>query len=397
MKIVYLSQAVPPARENGGIGTYTSNLANQMSVLGQEVHIITKSAARYTRTESGVHIHGIDSATIVLDDQYREYPVVQKNIAYSRAIQTVIAGIMRQGDIDIIDSSNWDTEGLVSQSMTEIPTVARLVSPLVEVIETMGWEWNDDLKLMCMLEKKYIESSSQVIYASDAIKKTVQDETGCELGNAVKIPYGIPLIEMDKTAVHQKDGDSISILFVGRLERRKGIHVLLEVIPRILSKYSHVSFRLVGNDAITDFDGKTYRQKFEQSSKSLLNRVKFLGILSNDELNKEYQNCDIFVAPSTYESFGLIYLEAWQYAKPVIGCDVGGIPEVIEKGVSGLLSEPENPELFMEDLERLIIDEELRITIGRAGRQRLIHSFSINSFAEDSLALYHRISNRKKK
>lgn len=75
----------------------------------------------------------------------------------------------------------------------------------------------------------------------------------------------------------------------------------------------------------------------------LMNHLHFLGHVETEMLERYYRCCDLFVAPSLYESFGFIYIEAMSFAKPVIGCSVGGVPEVIRDGVNGKLVPPEDP------------------------------------------------------
>ena len=97
------------------------------------------------------------------------------------------------------------------------------------------------------------------------------------------------------------------------------------------------------------------------------------------------------MAPSLYESFGLIYLEAMNYAKPVIGCRAGGIPEVIDDGVSGLLVDPEAPEQLAAAILRLVASPTLLHEYGLAGRQRLLAHFTHVAMAQQFAALYRRV------
>ncbi len=95
-----------------------------------------------------------------------------------------------------------------------------------------------------------------------------------------------------------------------------------------------------------------------------------------EQLSSLYQNCDLFVAPSLYESFGLIYLEAMNYAKPVIGCRAGGIPEVVDDGVTGRLVDPNSPKQLAEAIVTLLKSPRLLYEYGLAGRQRLLDHFT---------------------
>ena len=91
-----------------------------------------------------------------------------------------------------------------------------------------------------------------------------------------------------------------------------------------------------------------------------------------DELERQYAACDLFVAPSLYESFGLIYLEAMRFAKPVIGCRVGGIPEIVEDGRSGLLVAPGDAAALAKAIRDLLDSPERRATMGAYGERLLV-------------------------
>ena len=119
--------------------------------------------------------------------------------------------------------------------------------------------------------------------------------------------------------------------------------------------------------------------------------VNFLGMVSDEVLQNLYQSCDLFVAPSLYESFGLIYLEAMNYAKPVIGCNAGGIPEVVDHGVTGTLVEPESPQELAEAIVSYLKSPGKLREVGLAGRQRLVQEFSYLQMARKFEQVYRKV------
>jgi hypothetical protein len=116
-----------------------------------------------------------------------------------------------------------------------------------------------------------------------------------------------------------------------------------------------------------------------------------MGRVSEDTLQTLYESCDLFVAPSLYESFGLIYLEAMNYAKPVIGCQAGGIPEVVDHGVTGLLVEPEAPAALAEAITSLLASPVELYEMGVAGRQRLLDEFTHLQMARNFERIYRAV------
>ena len=93
--------------------------------------------------------------------------------------------------------------------------------------------------------------------------------------------------------------------------------------------------------------------------------------------------CDLFVAPSRHESFGLVYPEAMNYAKPVIGCRAGGIPEVVDRGVTGLLVAPAAPEELAKAIVELSGSPARVREMGLAARQQVLTRFSYIEMARN--------------
>src|SRR5262249_6393480 len=99
----------------------------------------------------------------------------------------------------------------------------------------------------------------------------------------------------------------------------------------------------------------------------------------------------VFVAPSRYESFGLVYLEAMRQGKPVVGTRAGGVPEVVEDGRTGLLVPPESPEPLAEAPARLGEDADLRRAFGAAGRARFEAEFTLGRCARRTEQFYREV------
>src|SRR5262249_54168233 len=120
-------------------------------------------------------------------------------------------------------------------------------------------------------------------------------------------------------------------LFVGRLEKRKGTDLFLGAATRLAPAYPHVEFVLVGDDTIAAEDGIPYRETFQRlyGQNAWCRQVVFRGPVAEADLYAHYADCDVFCLPARYESFGLVFLEAMMFGKPVVGTAAGGMTEVI--------------------------------------------------------------------
>ncbi len=200
------------------------------------------------------------------------------------------------------------------------------------------------------------------------------------------IPHGIALPTVDQLVRPQKRG-TVEVLFVGRFEHRKGIDVLLEAIPRIAAECPEVRFTLIGQDARGEYQARFRAQHPHLSAE----RVNFAGQASAAQLQVAYRDCDILAAPSRYESFGLIYVEAMAWGKPVVACASGGTPEVVADSETGLLATPGRADELSDRILRLVRDEPMRIRLGQNARHRVERLFSRSSLAAASSAYYRTV------
>jgi phosphatidyl-myo-inositol dimannoside synthase len=170
------------------------------------------------------------------------------------------------------------------------------------------------------------------------------------------------------------------ILTVGRWaanERYKGADSLIRAMPKLAEAVADVQLIAIG-------DGDD-RPRLQEIAKGLgvSNRVHFLRSRAKAELAACYARCDVFALPSSGEGFGLVFLEAMALGKPVVGAERGGIPDLIEDGVNGLLVPPDDPERLVAALRALLLDESLRRTMGEEGRRRVREEFSFERFEKE--------------
>ncbi|MFH1046740.1 MAG: glycosyltransferase family 4 protein [Patescibacteria group bacterium] len=171
-----------------------------------------------------------------------------------------------------------------------------------------------------------------------------------------------------------KIGDSFLLLSAGRLVERKGFDQCLEAVAELRGQKRNLKYVIVGEGA--------YREKLEQRAAELniTDCVQFLGATSTEELTTAYAACDTFVMVpralgSDVEGFGIVYLEANLFGKPVIGSRSGGVPESVLHEETGLLVDPGNTPQLTQAIARLMDDVKLRERLGEGGRRRLQRDF----------------------
>jgi phosphatidyl-myo-inositol alpha-mannosyltransferase len=202
------------------------------------------------------------------------------------------------------------------------------------------------------------------------------------------VPNGVD-VEMYANAEPRdelRDG-ALNILFIGRLEERKGLIHLLRAYHRLRKR--HVDARLLVLGA-----GPKLREYRRFVGLRQIRDVEFLGRVSDEEKARYLASADIFCAPSTgQESFGIVLLEAMAAGVPIVASDIHGYKQVVQRNVQGLLVEPRNHKQLAAGLYALARDPELRNEMGEAGRARA-SEYSWRRVTEQVVDYYHEVRDR---
>jgi glycosyltransferase involved in cell wall biosynthesis len=243
----------------------------------------------------------------------------------------------------------------------------------VEVWQPLGWPRGTALR----------HADLVIGPSSDTVQHLISDQHVLP-GKVLKLPWGLdPEFEARLGApvpVSPPPGfprTGRTILTVGRwdrAERYKGADTLIAALPSVLKAAPDASLVLVG-------DGDD-RPRLEQLARDLAvsERTHFLCGLTPEQLFACYASCNVFALPSRGEGFGLVFLEAMANAKPVIGSAHGGIPDIVEGGVTGLLVPHGDVERLAQSLESLFNNPARAMEMGASGRDRLLKNFSFAQF-----------------
>ncbi len=189
-------------------------------------------------------------------------------------------------------------------------------------------------------------------------------------GDYTIIPNGIDLDRFDtytQPFEEYQDG-KVNILFVGRLERRKGFRYLLEAYRYLKRENPEIRLIVVG-----PINKMRLHYRFLTRGYNLKDVV-FVGYASNEDLPRYYHTSDIYCAPSTgKESFGIVLLEAMAASKPVVATNISGYAAVVSREVDGLLVAPKDIKTLAGALDLLIHDKSLREQYGAEGRKKSVN------------------------
>jgi glycosyltransferase involved in cell wall biosynthesis len=371
----------PEATTGDGIGTYTRHQAHALSALGHEVHVITPGRTEGIRQDQAVPVH------VVRCDHF---PLVDRFIPGAGACCRVgsrMRKLVRRYQLDVVEFPNFEGLGISFCLGRPAPVVVRLHTSSQEMHEIDGLPSSPTARWDVRRERWLALLADVLVTHSEAHRQRIAAELNIGVDRICLQPHGIPVFTDFKRVA--PDRTPLTVVYLGRMEKRKETVDLLQAVPLVLREVAEVQFVLIGADRPHCPGGRTHAQYLEEEIPAEVRpRVQLLGRLPNGEVDRWLQSATVFVAPSLYESFGLIFVEAMRWGIPVVGTQVGGIPEIVEHERTGLLVPPQKPHAIAAALIRLLRDEPLRKQLGEAGRRRVEEQFSARHAAERMVDLY---------
>ncbi len=263
--------------------------------------------------------------------------------------------------------------------------------------------------LSTWVERTALESAEAVIAVSQGTRDDVLrlfDVPGDRvhvIHNGIDADFYAPDPATDALERYGVDPATPYVLFVGRITRQKGIVHLVRALRHLDSEVGVV---LCAGQPDTPQIAAEMEEGVAEARRHRSNLVWIPEMLSRPDVRQLYSHAALFVCPSVYEPFGIINLEAMACQTPVVASAVGGIPEVVLDGETGLLvplelatddpMSPADPDRYARDLAEavngLMADPDLRAQMGNAGRRRAVVEFSWSAIADQTVALYRSVA-----
>jgi D-inositol-3-phosphate glycosyltransferase len=384
MRIAQLSAHTSPlaplgGRETGGMNVYVRELSQELARLGYEIDMVTRLDGDVPEVEElapGLRIVRIAAGPA---GPLEKEELVQHLPEFAANFERVAAARR----YDVVHSHYWQS-GVVGAKVAEA-----LGAPHVVMFHTLGEVKNRariserEPVMRVQSEREIAASATAIVTASDHERGLLETYYDADPPKMHTVPCGVDLERfqpMDRNAARRAagiEGDSPVLLWVGRLEKLKGVDILINAAAQLDER--DFTLLIVGGDE------RSERLKAELLAQALATgiaaNVRFEGAVPHELLRAYYNAADVCVVPSYYESFGLVAVEAMACGTPVVASRVGGLVSTVTDGVNGYLIPWRCPEPFAEKLEVLLNNPELRANFGRAARK------SVERFAWRRVAL----------
>ena len=384
-------------KTDSGIAQHYRILADALAAEGHRVHVIHPTMAVDAARENSARLNPAWSCDIVRASPPRillrcsafSWPLwlLWHHLWASKAADQALNAATARLKLEIVETHAFNFPALFPLRRKIRPRIITRVSTTMGQMVAIGSVHSRVHRWQASLEKHVTHRSDALLTHTLQHRDLVSQLEGYDPARFAIVPHGVPDPGEPPRTPNTTPG-VIRFLYVGRFDERKGIDVLLKALPILCEACPDVVFTLAGSHG----EGTVW-QEFAAAHPSLVGtRVHSLGRVTQERRSELYAGCDVLVAPSRYESFGLIFIEAMSYGKPVIGCSAGGMPEVITDGTTGLLAKPGDVTTLAQAMITLAKDHALRARFGRAARRDFVERFSATAMARRSVELYRTVA-----
>jgi alpha-maltose-1-phosphate synthase len=376
LRVAILTREYPP-EVYGGAGVHVSYLARELGrLLNLTVHCQGKDRPDAVAHRPWDHLAGAN-----------------------QALQTISADLSMAaaaGSADVVHSHTWyaNLAGHVAALLHGVPHVVTMHS-LEPLRPWKAEQLGGGYAISCWCERVAVESAAAVIAVSEGMRADILATYPAVAADRVRvIRNGIDTDEYapdpatDVLQRHGVDPRMPSVVFVGRITRQKGLPVLLRAAADL-----DPSAQLVlcaGQPDTPDLEAEV--AELVAGLRAARPGVIWLtGMLPKREVIQLLSHATVFACPSLYEPLGIVNLEAMACGTAVAASRVGGIPEVVADGETGLLVPPDDPAALAAAINTLVLNRELAVTMGRKGRERAVAEFGWPAIAVQTAALYQEL------
>jgi glycosyltransferase involved in cell wall biosynthesis len=396
MRVALFSYEYPPETGFGGIGTYTQNLARDLVSAGATVHVIAGAAVakKTTSVEEGVHVtrfkYGRPYRKVYDWLWNHEFPSASRRFETALSMYRCFRDIHARHPFDVVEAPDCGAEGaFVYSRVRGIKKVITFHSPMYLI---GGYYDNNaiDLSVTCFLEKMAVKNADAYITLSRALATRVKEDfhinkpvTVVPLGLDMERLSAVPHVDIRKK--YRIPAGARVVLVLGRVERRKGTDLLQSVIPEVVRAVPQSFFLIVGRVLYP-----AIKKEIEARLKACncADRAMFTGHVGFEDMVNSIRSCDVFLLPSRWENFPRTLLEAMGAGKAIVAASVGGVPEMIEDKVSGLLGRLGCPGSLARGIITLLEDPQSAKRYGEEALKRARRRFDHKLITKRIIEVY---------
>jgi 1,4-alpha-glucan branching enzyme len=380
-----------PPRIIGGISPHVYYLSRSLARNGVKVFVVTCDFPGAPQHEvlDGVEVYRVDSYRNPSPD-FATW-VYLMNVNMQKEAATIIRNL--DGNVDVLHAHDWlvATAGIGLKHVFRKPLFATIHS--TEIGRRNGIHLDQE-RMIHETEAWLTYEAWKVICCSDYMVSHVRWAFGLPPDKQVMIPNGVntdvyaEAQSKDLTQFRRRfalPGERI-VLFVGRLVYEKGVHVLVNAIPKVLEKVNAKTV-IVGNGYMKEqISGIVKGLGIDQ-------KVMFTGFVDDETLRRLQTCAAVSVVPSLFEPFGIVALEAMAAKSPVVVSDTGGLAEIVDHDVDGIKVYPNNPDSLAWGITRVLTDEGNANRLRSNAYKKIQEKYNWDRIAKQTRDVYRTVVN----
>jgi glycosyltransferase involved in cell wall biosynthesis len=384
MKILVLTWEFPP-RIVGGIARHVAELYPEIVKLGHEVHLVTVEFGQAPGYEvvDGIHVHRVPVGG---SNDFFHWVVLMNEAMGARGGKI----LMEEGPFDVIHAHDWLVQdaGVALKFNFRVPLLATIHA--TEFGRYNGI-YTDTQRYIHLKEYSLAYQAWRTIVCTNYMRGEVQRAFGTPWDKVDVIPNGIVAAKKEKTGFdrlgfrrgYAYDHEKI-VYYVGRMAYEKGVQILIEAMPKVISAHSDTKFVIIGS-------GNTDNLRRRAGELGLWSKCFFTGFMPDDELDHFQQVADCAVFPSLYEPFGIVALESFAAGVPVVVSDTGGLPEVVTHTKTGVVTYTNNSDSLAWGILEVIRNPDYAQWLRDNAREAVKNSFNWADIAQSTEKVYQQV------
>jgi glycogen(starch) synthase len=394
VRILHVSWEYPPIIY-GGLGRHVHALAEQQAASGHDVVVLTQFAdgAPGDEVRNGVRILRVppDAPIVPLDEEHLIAWVASFNSALTRAA----IALRRTWQADVVHGHDWlvATAATAAKDLNQVPYVTTMHA--TEAGRHQGWLPTELSRAIHSVEWWSTYQARRVITCSEHMRWEVHRLFDPPRDKTVVIPNGIAPKRMRKRASSRaavrETYDVPLLVFSGRLEWEKGVHTLIDALPKIRRHVGSFHVVIAGRGSTDE------NLRAQVAAKRMKSRVSFVGWLPERELQDLVGAADLVVVPSIYEPFGMVALEAAALGAPLIVSGAGGLAELVTHGVSGRVFSAGDPDALAGAIIGALEDPATTTRMARAARARALRDYGWPVIADRTVQVYEEARDEERR
>ena len=399
MRIAFISYEYPPDTAFGGIATYVQQAAKMLMARGHHVEIIAGSSEEpRSYGDEGVLVHTVksDAASFPIGagELFAErHKSVRFDVLEGPEFGADASEAVRHvPDIPLVVKLHTSLSLMRTISVPAIPWVNRVRIRLGAWRRGRrpGWETDPSKDVECAHTLQADEIAAPCKSIAEVMRREWKLDP--DLISLVPLPY-VPSERL--LSIPCGSGNTDNVLFLGRLELRKGVVELAKAVRLVARRLPGVRFRFVGADQPGPGGGGSMIDHMKSLMGPYAPCAEFSGAVPMNEVSNVLSTASVCVYPSHWENFPLVCLEAMAAGRAVIGSEAGGMAEMLDGGRCGILIRPFRPQLIAEQIIRVLSDPETARTMGERARARILSDYSAERIARLQEDSYRRAIARR--